>query len=128
VSETATPVRVDVWLWAVRAFRTRTKATAACGTGKVSINGSPAKASKTVRPGDHVKVRAGGRERVFEVVQTPTKRLGAALASEALIDHSPPPEPRAAKPGTQEAPAQREAGSGRPTKRDRRQIDRFRGR
>lgn len=126
-SESATGVRVDVWLWSVRIFRTRTQATDACASGKVSINGTTAKAAKSVKPGDHIRCRAGGRERHLEVVETPKKRLGAALASEALIDHSPPPPTR--KTRVKNAPpAQREPGTGRPTKRDRRHMDRFRGR
>ena len=76
----AESVRVDVWLWAVRIFRTRTLATAACNSGKVSINGTSAKAAKSVTTGDCVRVRAGGRERVLEVVQTPKKRQGAPLS------------------------------------------------
>ena len=121
-------VRVDVWLWAVRIFRTRTQATEACSSGKVYINDATAKASKTVKSGDQVRVKVGkGWERRLEVVDTPRKRIGAALASEALIDHSPPRPTRRARPNNA-PPAQRDAGSGRPTKRDRRQMDRFRGR
>jgi ribosome-associated heat shock protein Hsp15 len=121
----ANGVRVDVWLWAVRVYRSRTASTTACGSGSVRVNGVVAKPSKTIAPGDRVTTRVAHRQRDLEVVETPTKRLGAALAADALIDHSPPPEPRlpvAAKP------AVREPGSGRPTKRDRRQIDRLRGR
>lgn len=127
VNESSKGVRVDVWLWAVRIFRTRTKATAACSAGKVAINGTTVKAAKIVHAGDHIRVRAGGRERRLEVVETPRKRVGAAVASEAMIDHSPPPPAKRSSPATTPN-AQREPGAGRPTKRDRRQIDRFRGR
>ena len=121
-------VRVDVWLWAVRIYRTRTQATEACSSGKVSVNDSTAKPAKTIKPGDMVKLKAGrGWERRLEVVETPKKRLGATLAAEALVDHSPPRPTRKPRPSNA-PPAQREAGTGRPTKRDRRQIDRFRGR
>lgn len=121
-------VRVDVWLWAVRIFRTRTQATEACSSGKVHVNDAGAKPAKAVKAGDLVRVKVGGGwERRLEVVETPKKRLGAALAAEALIDHSPPRPARKAGP-SKAVPAQREAGTGRPTKRDRRQIDRFRGR
>ena len=119
-------VRVDVWLWAVRIFRTRTQATAACNSGKVSINGTTAKPAKAVRPGDKVTARAAGRERILEVVETPSKRLGAPLASAALVDHSPPP-PTPKRIVRNAPPAQREPGTGRPTIRDRRQMERFRG-
>ena len=117
-------VRVDVWLWAVRVFRTRSLSNAACGAGKVRVNDAVAKPAHRVRPGDVVAVRAGGRLRVLEVVATPSKRVGAVVAADALIDHSPPPEPRAARPLDQ---AVRDPGSGRPTKRDRRRIERLRG-
>ena len=121
-------VRVDVWLWAVRIFKTRTLATAACNSGKVTVNDANAKPAKAIRPGDCVHVKGRGRERILEVVELPKKRLGPPRAAEALIDHSPPPEPREPRLGPQAAPAEREPGSGRPTKRDRRQMDRFRGR
>ena len=128
MEDPAVDVRVDVWLWAGRIFRTRSQAKSACSSGKVSINDSTAKASKLVHAGDHIRVRAGGRERHLEVVRTPRKRLGAPLASEALIDHSPPPTPTKKKDHPGAKPGEREPGTGRPTKRDRRQIDRFRGR
>lgn len=121
-------VRVDVWLWAVRIFRSRSQSSAACKAGKVSVNGAAVKPSKLVRPGDTVQVRVTGRLRILEVVHTPTRRLGAPLAAEAMIDNSPAPEPRPGTGGPTTKPAQRDPGAGRPTKRDRRQIDRFRGR
>ncbi|MGI9606181.1 MAG: RNA-binding S4 domain-containing protein [Acidimicrobiales bacterium] len=118
-------VRVDVWLWAVRIFKTRAAAKAACVSGNVSVNGVQAKAARVVVPGDVVTGRMHSRERILEVLHTPTKRVGAAVASEALLDTSPPLEPRAGRP----APvALRDAGAGRPTKRDRRDIERLRGR
>ncbi len=118
-------VRIDIWLWAIRTYRSRTMATNACTSGKVSVNGVTAKASRQVRVGDTVAAFAGGRERVFEVAELPTKRLGAALAVQAYIDHSPPPPPKEKRP---EDVAVRDPGAGRPTKRDRRQMDRWRGR
>lgn len=118
-------VRVDVWLWAVRVYRTRTAATTACAAGNVRVNDAVAKPSKTVTPGDRVTTRVAHRHRDLEVVETPKKRVGASVAAEAMVDHSPPPQPRAAAPAKA---AVREPGAGRPTKRDRRQIDRLRGR
>jgi ribosome-associated heat shock protein Hsp15 len=114
------PVRVDQWLWAVRIYKTRTSATDACRGGHVRVNGAPAKAATRVQVGDRVTTRVNGRERDLEVVQAVPKRLGAAPAAECLVDHSPPPLQR------DEGPAIRERGTGRPTKRDRRQLDRFR--
>lgn len=118
-------VRVDVWMWSVRLFRTRTAATAACTNGSVRVNDVVVKASRKIQPGDRVAAKAGGRLRIIEVVETPSKRVGAPVAAESYNDFSPPPEPR---PGFVAAPAARESGAGRPTKRDRRKIDELRGR
>jgi ribosome-associated heat shock protein Hsp15 len=114
--------RVDSWLWAVRMTPTRSVATDACRGGHVRVNGSPAKAATPVRVGDRVEARLAGRPRVLEVVRLLDKRVGAPVAVECYVDHSPPPPPRAEAPPT----FRRERGTGRPTKRDRRQIDRFR--
>jgi ribosome-associated heat shock protein Hsp15 len=115
-------VRVDRWLWAVRLTKTRALASDACSGGHVEVNGSPAKASTKVHVGDRVTARLAGRERDLEVVQLLEKRVGAPAAAEALVDHSPPAPPRELA-----APALvRDPGAGRPTKRDRRAIDRFR--
>ena len=116
--------RIDQWLWAVRLFKTRSLATAACRGGHVRINGSAAKPARAVRVGDRVEVRVADRDRVVEVVQAIDRRVSAALAAECLVDHSPPAPPR-----EYVAPLfQRDRGSGRPTKKDRRSIDRFRNR
>jgi ribosome-associated heat shock protein Hsp15 len=113
--------RIDQWLWAVRLHKTRSAATAACRRGRVRINGTTAKASSPVRPGDRVETRVADRARMVEVVRLITKRVGAPVAAECLIDHSPPPPTETAVPTLS-----REPGSGRPTKRDRRNLDRLR--
>ncbi|HKX69802.1 MAG TPA: RNA-binding S4 domain-containing protein [Acidimicrobiales bacterium] len=116
--------RVDRWLWAVRLYKTRSDATAACRGGHVRINGAPAKPATTVRVGDRVEARAHGRQRVLEVARIIDKRVGAAVSAECMVDHSPPPPTR-----DREAPTfTRDIGAGRPTKRERRRLDRFRGR
>ena len=112
--------RVDRWLWAVRLFKTRGDATDACRGGHVRVNGRPAKAAATVVVGDLVVVRTHGVDRTVEVRQLIEKRVGAALAADSYIDHTPPPPPREARV------ADRDRGAGRPTKRDRRQLDRWR--
>jgi ribosome-associated heat shock protein Hsp15 len=121
----AAGVRVDAWLWAVRIYKSRTLATAACRAGHVRINGERVKASATVVAGMTVVVRQGGRDRVFEVLQLLSKRVGAEVAAAAYLDHTPKELPRDVG-----APqfAVRDRGSGRPTKRERREIDRLRGR
>ena len=116
--------RIDIWLWAVRVYKTRSVATDACKGGHVRINGRSAKAATPVRVGDRVEARAGDRDRVFEVVKLIGKRVSAPLAAECVVDHSPPPPPR-----EYVAPLfRRDPGAGRPTKKDRRRLDRFRGR
>ena len=116
--------RVDRWLWAIRAYKTRSLATTACQGGHVRVNGSPAKPATKVKVGDRVEARLDHRERVYEVTQVIEKRVGAAVAAECYVDHSPPPPPRELS-----SPALvRDPGTGRPTKRDRREVDRFRGR
>jgi ribosome-associated heat shock protein Hsp15 len=116
--------RVDRWLWAVRLYTSRSSATDACRGGHVRVNGAPAKPASTVRPGDRVEARVHGRDRVLEVVSIIDKRVGAPLAAECLIDHSPPPPPREFVGSG----FVRDPSAGRPTKRDRRRLDRFRSR
>ncbi len=116
--------RVDKWLFGVRVFKTRTDATEACRGGHVKVNGVVAKPSTLLRAGDSVFVRSSGRDRVLEVAAIIEKRVSAALASTCFVDKSPPPPPR-----EMAAPLfKRDRSLGRPTKRDRREIDRVRGR
>ncbi|MFB9377133.1 RNA-binding S4 domain-containing protein [Kineococcus gynurae] len=116
--------RIDQWTWAVRLYKSRSLATTACKAGHVRLNGERAKPSQAVKVGDEVRVRAGGYERVFEVVTLLEKRVGAPIAQAAYVDNSPPPPPRDEFFG---AFGTRERGAGRPTKRDRREMDRLRG-
>jgi ribosome-associated heat shock protein Hsp15 len=117
-------VRVDRWLWAVRLTKTRSGAAQACRAGHVQVNGARVKPAAPVKTGDTVRIRVGERERVVEVARTIQTRVGAELAAACLVDRSPPPPPRdpLARQGL------RPPGMGRPTKRDRRRIDRTRGR
>lgn len=116
--------RVDRWLWSVRLFKTRGLATEACRGGHVRVNGVPAKPATPVRAGDTVEARAHDRQRVLEVVRVIDKRVGAPVAAECVIDRSPPPPSREQSPPV----FARDRGAGRPTKRERRQLDRFRAR
>jgi len=116
--------RVDAWLWAVRAFKTRSAATAACRSGHIKVNGERAKAAQAIKPGDEVRIRISGFDRILQVKQVMVKRVGAAAAAEAYLDTSPPlpaPEEVALLP-------RRDRGAGRPTKRERRDIEKLRGR
>lgn len=116
-------VRVDVWLWAVRVFKTRSQATTACRAGHVRVGGDRAKAAQPVRVGDEVRVRVHGFDRVLEVTGLLQKRGSAEVAAKHLIDRSPP-RPTRAETGVY---AVRDRGAGRPTKRERREIERLRG-
>lgn len=113
--------RVDRWLWAVRMFKTRSAASDACAGGHVSVNGSPAKAATKVHVGDRVEARVAQRDRVLEVVRILDKRVGAPIAVTAYVDHSEPLPPTGSVP----PPLARDRGAGRPTKRDRRAIDKM---
>ncbi|SFI37623.1 heat shock protein Hsp15 [Microbacterium saccharophilum] len=114
-------VRVDSWLWAVRVYKTRSAATTACRAGHVRVNGEKAKAAQPVRIGDELRIRIAGFDRILIVRQLLTKRVGAPLAAVAADDRTPVREPTAML-------AVRDRGAGRPTKRERREIDRLQGR
>lgn len=116
--------RIDRWLWAVRIYKTRSDATKACSGGHVEVDGRPAKPALKVKVGDRVHARVGPRERILEVSGIIDKRVGAAIAVECYVDHSPPPPDRP----LQALFGVRDPGAGRPTKRDRRQLDRELGR
>ncbi|MET8688692.1 RNA-binding S4 domain-containing protein [Streptomyces sp. NPDC004732] len=117
-------VRVDSWIWSVRLAKTRSAGSTACKGGHVRVNGERVKPAYGVHVGDEVRVRqAGGRERIVVVKRLIRKRVGAPVAIECYVDNSPPPPPREAV-----APAGiRDRGAGRPTKRDRRDMERLRG-
>jgi ribosome-associated heat shock protein Hsp15 len=117
-------VRADAWVWAVRLYKSRTQATVACRAGHVRVNGDRAKAATHVKVGDRVVVRIGGVDRVVEVKQLLLKRVGAEPAAAAYVDHTPAPPPAEFVA----PPSIRDRGTGRPTKKERRQLDRLRGR
>lgn len=123
VASTPATTRVDRWTWAVRLFRTRALAAAAIRAGHVKVNGDRAKPATQVRVGDEVRVREGGVERIVEVARVIEKRVGAALVADVLVDRTPPPP----KPTEVALVPTRDRGAGRPTKRERREIERFRG-
>lgn len=114
-------VRTDRWLCAARAFRTRTLAAAACDGGKVSVNGHAAKPHKLLRTGDLIEI-GGPVRRCWRVVELAERRGPASVARTLYEDLTPPPPPRPLETGTPHRPP----GSGRPTKRERRQLDRYR--
>lgn len=117
-----TPVRLDRWLWAARLFRSRSLAAAGCEGGKAEVNGQRAKPHRLVRVGDLIEVTTVGGRRRLRVRGTAERRGPAAAARELYEDLTPPPPPREERV---EPPARRARGAGRPTKRERRQLERF---
>jgi ribosome-associated heat shock protein Hsp15 len=115
--------RLDKWLWAVRIFKSRSLASDACRAGSVTVNEQPAKPARDVRPGETVTVQQGLVLRTLRVVGVPPSRVGAKLVPSFCTDLTPKEE---FEKGRQHAVQQllaREKGSGRPTKRDRRLLD-----
>ncbi len=114
--------RVDKWLWSVRVYSTRSQATAACNAAHVQVNGRPAKPSALVRVEDSVFAFAREVHRELAVRRIIEKRVGASVAVECYEDHTP--EQAVAAPKLKLG--LRDSGAGRPTKKDRRQIDKLR--
>jgi ribosome-associated heat shock protein Hsp15 len=123
------PVRVDKWLWAARFFKTRSLAADAVDGGKVQVNGERAKPAKPVRPGDEVRVRLGPYEHIVQVDGT-AERRGTATEAARLFTETPASREARAKLHWQLAAAAPalDPEKGRPTKRDRRDLERFRKR
>jgi ribosome-associated heat shock protein Hsp15 len=113
-------VRIDRWLSATRLYKTRSLAQQACVGGLVKLNGINVRPSHPVRKGDEVSAESPRGLIVWQVLALAEKRLSAALARALYEDHSPPPPPR------EELIAPRERGAGRPTKAERRALDRLR--
>ncbi len=115
--------RVDKWLWAIRMTPTRQGATEMCHAGHVKINGQTAKPSHVIRPGDEIIVKVTAGEKLLEVVAIIEKRVGYQTAVTCYNDKTPPKEKEEIL-----APVfQRDRSTGRPTKKDRRELDRLRG-
>lgn len=119
--------RLDKWLWAVRLFRTRSLATEACRAGDVTIDDRPLKPARDVRPGETLHVRQGVMRRTVVVLGVPPSRVGAARVPEFLEDRTPPEERQKVKEQAVQHLLARERGSGRPTKRERRDLEAWLG-
>ena len=118
-------VRIDKWLWCVRLFKSRTLATSACEAGKVKIAGLAVKPSRTIKITDIVIVIVGNVTRTVKVRQLLEQRVGAAKVPEFMEDLTPPEEFAKARAETANCERLRPKGTGRPTKRDRRILQRF---
>lgn len=113
--------RVDRWLCAVRLVKTRPLATQLCEGGHVRVNGNAAKPSTKVHVGDRVEALIAERERILEVIRPIDARVGAPVAATCYVDHSPPPVVTELAPGIKMV-----RGTGRPSKRLRRELERMR--
>jgi len=117
--------RIDKWLWSVRLFKTRALATDACKAGSVLIGDQAVKPAREARVGEIVRVRLGLITRTLEVVAVPKSRVGAKLVPAYCKDLTPAEEFERLRVQRIQHVLAREKGTGRPTKRDRRQIERF---
>ena len=127
MNESVATGRLDKWLWSVRIFRTRSLATNACRAGSVEIDGRAAKPARDIRAGDLVSVRQGVVKRSLRVVGIPRSRVGASLVSQSCLELTSPEEFAKARQSPVQHFLEREKGSGRPTKRERRAIDQLLG-
>jgi ribosome-associated heat shock protein Hsp15 len=120
-------VRLDKWLWAMRIYKTRSEALEACRGSAARLNGSPAKPAAKVRVGDTVVARTKAMRRTLRVLGLSEKRLGAARVPEFMEDITPPKDLEAAREKRANARLFKHEGGGRPTKKDRRNIERLLG-
>lgn len=118
-------VRVDKWLWAVRVFKTRSKATLACRNGKVKVDDQEVKPSAEVKSGDRVKVSKDHLNLEFKVLQVLEKRVGAKLVPDYMEDLTPEDEYNKQEIAKNSNFEYRERGIGRPTKKQRREIEKL---
>lgn len=118
-------VRIDKYLHAIRAFKTRSEASDACN-GKVKLNGVSAKASKAVKVGDKIEVRKGAVTYTYKVLRLCEKRMGAALVPDFAQNLTPESELAKLNIPYESLNFQRDKGSGRPSKKERRELDALR--
>jgi ribosome-associated heat shock protein Hsp15 len=119
----ADETRIDKYLWAIRAFKTRSEATEACKGGKVKVAGVPAKPSRAVQPGDVIQLRKGIVTYTYKVLRPLENRVGAKLVPDYAENLTPESELEKLKAPVESFFVTRDRGSGRPTKKDRREIE-----
>ena len=118
-------VRIDKYLWAIRAFKTRTEAADACKGGKVKVGDNNAKPSRAVEAGDVLTVRKGVVTYTYKVIQPTEHRVGAALVPQFAENLTPQEELDKLRAPVESFFVTRDRGTGRPTKKDRREIERL---
>ena len=116
-------VRIDKYLWAIRVFKTRSDAAEACRTGKVAVGGQNAKSSKAIKAGDIITVRKGAVKFQYLVISPIEKRQGAQLVPNYATNITPQSELDKLTAPNEVIFHNRDRGAGRPTKRERREID-----
>ena len=121
----AESVRLDRWLHVARAFKTRSQASRACSLGRVRVNGARVKAHRALRIGDRVEIELRDWKRLLVVRKLADRPVPKPLALELYTDESPPRPERDRSHLVQTPAARRDPGAGRPTKRDRRKIERL---
>ena len=121
----ADEVRIDKFLWAIRAFKTRTEAAEACKGGKVKVAGVNAKPSRDVKEGEVITVRKGAVTYTYQVLRPTESRVGAKLVPEFALDLTPDSEKEKLHAPVETFFVTRERGAGRPTKKDRREMEKL---
>ncbi len=121
----ANEARIDKWMWATRIFKTRTIAAEACKKGKVMINGQLVKASRMVKTNDVIQVKKAPITYSFKVLQPIEKRVGAKLVPEYMENVTTPDQYELLEMSKISGFVDRARGTGRPTKKDRRNIEEF---
>ena len=116
-------VRLDKYLWSIRAYKTRSEATTACNGGKVRLNGADVKPSKAVKVGDVIVVRKGPVTYTYKAIALIDKRQGPKLVSQYAENLTPQEELDKLRAPVETFFLKRDRGTGRPTKKDRRQMD-----
>lgn len=123
--ETKNEVRIDKWLWAVRLFKTRSIAIEACKKGRISIHGTNVKPSRMIKIGDIIEIRRAPITYSFEVLDLTERRMGAKLVPQYMKDVTPPSQLEILEMTKIEGFVDRAKGMGRPTKKDRRDLEEF---
>ena len=118
-------VRIDKWLWAVRVFKTRTIAAEACKKGRVLIENNSVKPARMIRIGDIVQVKKPPVTYSFKVIDISQKRMGAKLVPNFMENVTPPEEYEILEMNKISGFVDRQRGTGRPTKKDRRDMVQF---
>lgn len=118
-------IRIDKWLWAVRLYKTRSIATEACRTGRIKIDDVPVKPSRTIKRGNIIEVSIPPMTKTVEVKEILKNRIGAKLVENYLIDRTPVEEYEKLEMIREMKTEWRDRGTGRPTKKERRDIERL---